>query len=77
MHFSLSTLLISFLECCNFSYSTDYPFGIRLVSTINDKVLATFCAGHPDDRQKFVADLRETILECAEMEEIRIGSEYN
>lgn len=57
-------------------FSTSYyPFGIRLVSTINDKVLATFCAGHPDDRQKFVADLRETILECAEMEEIRIGTE--
>ncbi|XP_071818365.1 uncharacterized protein [Apostichopus japonicus] len=50
-----------------------YPFGIRLVSTINEKVLATFCAGHPDDRHKFVSDLRETIQECAEMEEIRIG----
>ncbi|PIK54488.1 putative IQ motif and SEC7 domain-containing protein 1 [Apostichopus japonicus] len=52
-----------------------YPFGIRLVSTINEKVLATFCAGHPDDRHKFVSDLRETIQECAEMEEIRIGTE--
>lgn len=54
--------------------SQHYPYGIRLVSR-QDKTLASFCASHPDDRTKFVADIRECILEIDEMESLRIEAE--
>ncbi|XP_071492110.1 uncharacterized protein [Diadema antillarum] len=54
--------------------SQHYPYGIRLVSR-QDKTLASFCASHPDDRTKFVADIRECILEIEEMESLRIEAE--
>eukprot|EP00057_Strongylocentrotus_purpuratus_P015808 XP_011670282.1 PREDICTED: IQ motif and SEC7 domain-containing protein 3 [Strongylocentrotus purpuratus] len=50
--------------------SQHYPYGIRLVSR-QDKTLASFCASHPEDRTKFVADIRECILEIEEMESLR------
>ncbi|XP_063953786.1 IQ motif and SEC7 domain-containing protein 1-like isoform X1 [Lytechinus pictus] len=54
--------------------SQHYPYGIRLVSR-QDKTLASFCASHPDDRTKFVGDIRECILEIEEMESLRIEAE--
>ena len=42
---------------------TDYQYGVRLVSGVNNKVLITLNARNDHDRQKFVEDLREAILE--------------
>ncbi|XP_072051296.1 IQ motif and SEC7 domain-containing protein 1-like isoform X2 [Amphiura filiformis] len=55
--------------------SQHYPYGIRLVASINNKTLITFCGTNPEDRNRFVADLRETVMEVTEMEDIRIGAE--
>ena len=42
---------------------SDYQYGVRLVSGVNNKVLITLNARNDHDRQKFVEDLREAILE--------------
>lgn len=42
---------------------TDYQYGVRLVGGVNNKVLITLNARNDHDRQKFVDDLREAILE--------------
>ncbi|XP_051947651.1 IQ motif and Sec7 domain ArfGEF 1a isoform X2 [Xyrauchen texanus] len=55
-----------------------YPNGIRLTSAIpgaDFKVLINFNAPNPQDRKKFISDLRESIAEVQEMEKYRIESE--
>ena len=42
---------------------TDYQYGVRLVSGVNNTFLITLNARNDHDRQKFVEDLREAILE--------------
>ena len=42
---------------------SDYLFGVRLVNNLDNKVLITFNSRNDHDRQKFVDDLKEAILE--------------
>ena len=44
---------------------------------MNKRTLITFCANSQEEKAKFVADLRETVLEVNEMEDIRIGGQYH
>ncbi|XP_039260714.1 uncharacterized protein LOC120336967 [Styela clava] len=55
--------------------TTYYLFGIRLINTMDNKVLVTFNAPNEDDRNKFVTDLKESINEVQQMETYRIGAE--
>ncbi|XP_013782511.1 IQ motif and SEC7 domain-containing protein 1-like isoform X2 [Limulus polyphemus] len=52
-----------------------YMHGIRLAQRLNNKVLVTFNARNEHDRSKFVDDLKESILEMDEMENLRIETE--
>ncbi|XP_076357496.1 IQ motif and SEC7 domain-containing protein 1-like isoform X2 [Tachypleus tridentatus] len=52
-----------------------YMHGIRLAQRLNNKVLITFNARNEHDRSKFVDDLKESILEMDEMENLRIEAE--
>ncbi|XP_022235923.1 IQ motif and SEC7 domain-containing protein 1-like isoform X1 [Limulus polyphemus] len=52
-----------------------YPQGIRLTQRVDNKVLITFNARNEHDRTKFVDDLKESILEMDEMENLRIETE--
>ena len=47
-------------------FISDYLFGVRLVNNLDGKVLITFNARNDHDRQKFVEDLKEAILEVRE-----------
>ena len=47
------------------SYISDYAFGVRLVNNLDGKVHITFNARNDHDRQKFVEDLKEAILEVS------------
>ncbi|XP_038061907.1 IQ motif and SEC7 domain-containing protein 1-like isoform X2 [Patiria miniata] len=59
---------------CVLDFSSQYyPHGIRLVAAMNNRTLITFCANSQEEKMKFVADLRETVQEVNEMEDIRIG----
>ncbi|KAH9495295.1 IQ motif and S7 domain-containing protein 1 [Bulinus truncatus] len=55
--------------------TTHYQFGIQLTSSIDGKPLITFNARNDHDRQKFVEDLKESILETNGMEQLRIEEE--
>ncbi|XP_069141703.1 IQ motif and SEC7 domain-containing protein 1-like isoform X2 [Argopecten irradians] len=52
-----------------------YQFGVRLNNSLDGKVLMTFNARNDHDRQKFVEDLKEAILESNGMEQYRIEEE--
>ncbi|XP_059161369.1 IQ motif and SEC7 domain-containing protein 1-like isoform X3 [Physella acuta] len=52
-----------------------YQFGIQLTHNIDGKPLITFNARNDHDRQKFVEDLKESILETNGMEQLRIEEE--
>lgn len=54
-----------------------YLFGIRLINTLDNKVLITFNAPNEHDRNKFVTDLKESINEVQQMETYRIGGLLN
>lgn len=54
---------------------TDYPFGIRLSQRVDGKVLVTFNARNEHDRCKFAEDLKESVSEMDEMENLRIEAE--
>lgn len=62
----LCVLLFSFL---------DYPYGIRLSQRVDGKVLVTFNARNEHDRCKFAEDLKESVSEMDEMENLRIEAE--
>nr|CAB3256786.1 IQ motif and SEC7 domain-containing protein 2 [Phallusia mammillata] len=55
--------------------TTYYPNGIRLINSLDNKVLITFNAPNEHDRNKFVSDLQESIAEVQQMETLRIGAE--
>ncbi|XP_078678152.1 IQ motif and SEC7 domain-containing protein 1-like isoform X6 [Branchiostoma floridae x Branchiostoma belcheri] len=55
--------------------TSHYQYGVRLTTMIDNKVLMTFNAPNAHDREKFVQDLRECILEVNEMENLRIGDD--
>lgn len=44
---------------------SDYQFGIQLNNTLDGKVILTFNARNDHDRQKFVEDLKEAIMEVS------------
>ncbi|XP_017771480.1 PREDICTED: IQ motif and SEC7 domain-containing protein 1 isoform X3 [Nicrophorus vespilloides] len=52
-----------------------YPFGIRLSQKVDGKVLVTFNARNEHDRCKFAEDLKESVSEMDEMENLRIEAE--
>ncbi|XP_018329497.1 IQ motif and SEC7 domain-containing protein 1 isoform X2 [Agrilus planipennis] len=52
-----------------------YPYGIRLSQRVDGKALITFNARNEHDRCKFAEDLKESILEMDEMENLRIEAE--
>lgn len=49
-----------------------YSFGIRIIRKIDQKPIALFNARNELDQKRFVEDLRESIAEMDEMEQIRI-----
>ncbi|XP_037909142.1 IQ motif and SEC7 domain-containing protein 1 isoform X2 [Hermetia illucens] len=53
----------------------NYPFCIRLSQKVDGKALVTFNARNEHDRCKFAEDLRESISEMDEMEQLRIEAE--
>lgn len=55
-------------------FSLVYPFGIRIVHTLENRCLH-FNSRSDDDRAKFVDDLRESIIESDAMEALRIEQE--
>ncbi|XP_062580125.1 IQ motif and SEC7 domain-containing protein 2-like isoform X3 [Saccostrea cucullata] len=64
--FPLSSMQVFLFE------TSHYQYGVRLVGGVNHKVLITLNARNDHDRQKFVEDLREAILETNGMETLRI-----
>ncbi|XP_041348677.1 IQ motif and SEC7 domain-containing protein 2-like isoform X3 [Gigantopelta aegis] len=57
--------------------TSHYQFGVQLTSSIDGKVLMTFNARNDHDRQKFIDDLKEAILETNGMEQMRIEEEMH
>lgn len=58
-------------------YFTDYPHGITILSPFGSdkKQVLNFCAQSAEELLKFVEDLKESIAEVTEMEQIRIECE--
>lgn len=63
----------------NFQYilhicSPDYPHGITILSPFGSdkKQVLNFCAQSAEELLKFIEDLKESIAEVSEMEQIRI-----
>lgn len=58
-------------------YSADYPHGITILSPFGSdkKQVLNFCAQSAEELLKFVEDLKESIAEVTEMEQIRIECE--
>lgn len=58
---------------CVFVFS-DYPHGITILSPFSSekKQVVSFCSQSAEELLKFIEDLRESIAEVAEMEQIRI-----
>ncbi|GAB6029678.1 hypothetical protein CHUAL_005408 [Chamberlinius hualienensis] len=52
-----------------------YPHGIHLSQKVDGKIAVVFNARNEHDRSKFVEDLKESILEMDEMENLRIENE--
>ena len=44
---------------------SDYQYGVQLTNSLDRKPLITFNARNDHDRQKFVEDLKESILEVS------------
>ncbi|MCL4122179.1 UNVERIFIED_CONTAM: hypothetical protein GTU68_063758 [Idotea baltica] len=59
----------------NTKEATHYSFLLEVKQRVDNKVLATFNARNEHDRTKFCEDLRESILEMDEMENLRIEGE--
>ncbi|XP_046372179.2 IQ motif and SEC7 domain-containing protein 1-like isoform X4 [Haliotis rufescens] len=57
--------------------TSHYQFGIQLNNTLDGKVILTFNARNDHDRQKFVEDLKEAIMETNGMEQMRIEEELH
>lgn len=59
------------------SLSADYPHGITILSPFGSdkKQVLNFCAQSAEELLKFLEDLKESIAEVSEMEQIRIECE--
>lgn len=57
--------------------SADYPHGITILSPFGSdkKQVLNFCAQSAEELLKFLEDLKESIAEVSEMEQIRIECE--
>lgn len=57
----------------------DYPHGITILSPFGSdkKQVLNFCAQSAEELLKFLEDLKESIAEVSEMEQIRIECEYH
>jgi IQ motif/SEC7 domain-containing protein len=55
--------------------TSSYKYGLRLVNCANGKVLLMLNARNEHDRDRFVSDLKEAILEVNEMERLRVEEE--
>ncbi|KAL8611281.1 hypothetical protein ACOMHN_013712 [Nucella lapillus] len=55
--------------------TSHYQYGIQLTNNLDRKPLISFNARNDHDRQKFVEDLKESILETNGMEQLRIEEE--
>lgn len=55
-------------------FISDYPHGITILSPFSSekKQVVSFCSQSAEELLKFIEDLRESIAEVAEMEQIRI-----
>lgn len=64
--------LVSITHCA--LCSPDYPHGITILSPFGSdkKQVLNFCAPSAEELLKFVEDLKESIAEVSEMEQIRI-----
>merc|ERR1719219_2748095 len=69
VNFSLTGMVVSLFE------SAHYQYGITLTQRWDRKVAVTLNARNDHDRSKFVEDLRESIAEMDEMEQLRIEAE--
>ncbi|XP_059470631.1 IQ motif and SEC7 domain-containing protein 2 [Neocloeon triangulifer] len=67
--FTLCGMMVSTFE------TPHYQFGIRLSQRMDNRVLVMFNARNEHDRCKFAEDLRESICEMDEMENLRIEAE--
>lgn len=58
-------------------FFSDYPHGITILSPFSSekKQVVSFCSQSAEELLKFIEDLRESIAEVAEMEQIRIECE--
>lgn len=58
--------------------SSDYPHGITILSPFGSdkKQVLNFCAQSAEELLKFLEDLKESIAEVSEMEQIRIECKY-
>lgn len=68
-------LPLSYQFLIDFKTFPDYQFGIKLTQRLDSRLLITFNARNDHDRCKFVEDIRESIAEMDEMENLRIESE--
>jgi len=65
-------LLLLVCNCLVFvDVGADYRHGIRLATSVDDKVLITLNARSENDRTKFVEDLKEAILEVGQRLPVR------
>lgn len=63
------------LSMCLHVLFSDYPHGVTLVTPVSGsdkKQVLHFCALGSEEMQKFVEDLKESIAEVMELEQIRI-----
>ncbi|CAB3383605.1 Hypothetical predicted protein [Cloeon dipterum] len=67
--FTLCGMMVSTFE------TPHYQFGIKLSQRLDSRVLVMFNARNEHDRCKFAEDLRESICEMDEMENLRIEAE--
>lgn len=67
--YPLCGMVVTLLDVPNYAYC------IRLSQKVDGKVLVTFNARNEHDRCKFADDLRESIAEMDEMDQLRIESE--
>lgn len=71
--------LLIVLTLLLFPGSPDYPHGITILSPFGSdkKQVLNFCAQSAEELLKFLEDLKESIAEVSEMEQIRIECEYH
>lgn len=76
-HTHTHTCSVSLCDVHVVFFCSDYPHGITILSPFSSekKQVVSFCSQSAEELLKFVEDLRESIAEVAEMEQIRIECE--